>query len=264
MVRFVRVLWFLFGVSRMFFPGFSKAVAAGQIAAMLVFTIAGLSLLAFTGLAFAGALPWMELAVSYGGVPVKWAGPGLQIGLTALFLLLAVYVPTSRQVLMLEATHRKFALSMDDITSAYQAAHLADRKEAFRMQREFDAVKERYEYLKKHPDLPEIDAELLTIAAQMSQESRELARTFSDENVERARQSLQQRKRDAEELHHRIQSANAASRDLRREIEDVEYEEGSAASQLMRLRDELSELESRIHGKNVRKGRHLRPVVDAS
>ena len=60
MVRFVRVLWFLFGVSRMFFPGFSKAVAAGQIAAMLVFTIAGLSLLAFTGLAFAGALPWMR------------------------------------------------------------------------------------------------------------------------------------------------------------------------------------------------------------
>lgn len=248
----------------MLFQGFSKAVAAGQIAAMLVFTITGLVLLACTGLAFAGVLPWLELAVSYGGVPVEWAGPAVQIGLTALFLLLAVFVPTSRQVMMLEATHRDFAVSMDDITSAYQAAHLADRKEAFRMQREFDAVKERYEYLKKHPDLPEIDADLLTIAAQMSHQSRELAKTFSDENIERARDSLKQRRRDAEELQHRIQEAHAASRDLRREIEDVEYEEGSAASQLMRLREELSEIESRIAGNGARKGRHLRPVKGVS
>lgn len=242
---------------------FSKFVAAGQIAAMLIFTTAGLALLVCSGLAFAGVLPWLEISATLGGVPVAWAGPALQIGLTALFLLLAVYVPTSRQVMMLEATHRNFAVSMDDITSAYQAAHLADRKQAFEMQREFDAVRERYEYLKKHPDLPEIDAELLTIAAQMSQQSRDLAKTFSDENVERARESLKQRRRDAEELHQRIQSANAASRDLRREIEDVEYEEGSAASQLMRLREELSELEARIAGKGARKARHLRPVSDA-
>lgn len=248
----------------MLFQGITKVSAAGQIVAMLVFTIAGLALLAATGLSFAGILPWMEVSVSYGGVPVEWAGPALQIGLTALFLLLAVYVPTSRQVMMLEAAHRDFAVSMDDITSAYQAAHLADRKEAFKMQREFDAVKERYEYLRKHPDLPEIDADLLTIAAQMSQQSRDLAKTFSDENVERARESLKQRRRDAEELQHRIQHAHAASRDLRREIEDVEYEEGSAASQLMRLREELSEIESRIAGKGVRKGRHLRPVTGVS
>ena len=260
----MRVLWFLFRVWKMYFQGLSKAVAAGQIVAMLIFTLTGLAMLVCTGLALAGILPWLEIPVSYDGAPVEWAGPALQMGATALFLLLAVYVPTSRQVLMLEATHRDFIISMDDIASAYKAAHLADRKEAFQKQREFDAVRERYEYLKTHPDLPEIDAELLTIAAQMSQESRELARTFSDENVERARESLKQRRRDAEELHQRIEAANAASRELRREIEDVEYEEGSAASQLMRLREELSELEARIHGKAVRKGSYLRPVSDAS
>lgn len=248
----------------MFFKSLSGIAAAGQIAAMFVFTLAGLALLCATGLAFAGVLPWLDLPVSYNGAPVPWAGAAAQVSLTALFLLLAVYVPTSRQVLMLEASHREFAVSMDDILSAYQAAHLADRKQAFSMQREFDAVRERFEYLKTHPDLPEIDAGLLTIAAQMSQQSRELAKTFSEENVERARESLKQRRRDAEELQERIQSANAASRELRREIEDVEYEEGSARSQLMRLREELSELEARIAGKGARTGRHLRPVSDVS
>jgi predicted nucleic acid-binding Zn-ribbon protein len=165
--------------------------------------------------------------------------------------------------MMLEASHRDFAIGMDDITHAYQAAHLADRREAFSMQREFYAVRERYEYLKSHPDLPEIDGELLTIAAQMSQQSRDLARTFSQERVARAKESLEQRRKDAQELEERIQAANAASRELRREIEDVEFAESSAASQFMRLREELSELEARITGKGLRKGRHLRPVSDA-
>ena len=248
----------------MFFQGFSKLAAIGQLAAMAIFTLAGLALLGATALAFAGVLPWIDLPISFGGEPVIWAGAAAQVVLTALFLLLAVYVPTSRQVLMLEAAHREFAVSMDDILSAYQAAHLADRKQAFSMQREFDAVRERFEYLKKHPDLPEIDAKLLTIAAQMSHQSRDLAKTFSEENVERARESLKQRRRDAEELQERIQSANATSRELRREIEDVEYEEGSARSQLMRLREELSELEARIAGNGARTGRHLRPVSDVS
>lgn len=239
---------------------YSKSVAAGQIAAMIIFTIAGLALLTCSALAFAGVLPWVEVAASYGGTQIVWAGQAFQLGLTALFLLLAVYVPTNRQVMMLEAAHRKFAVSMDDITGAYKAAHLADRKQGFEMQREFDAVRERYEYLRKHPDLPEIDAELLTIAAQMSAQSRDLAKTFSDENVARAQDSLKQRLKDAQELQERIQAANAASRDLRREIEDVEYEEGSAASQLMRLRDELVDIEARVANDGARRGRHLRPV----
>lgn len=248
----------------MFFQVFSRIIVAGQIAAMLIFSLAGLALLIATGLAFAGVLPWLEIAVSYDGMPVAWAGQAAQIALTAFVLLLAVYVPTNRQVMMLEATHRDFAVSMDDITNAYQAVHLADRKAAFEMQREFDAVRERFEYLRTHPDLPEIDTELLTIAAQMSQQSRDLARSFSDDNVTRARESLRQRRKDAEELEDRIQTANAASRDLRRQIEDVEFAESSAAAQFMRLREELTELEARIVGKGARKGRHLRPVSDAS
>ena len=245
-------------------PSFLRIAAVGQTVAMVLFTLTGLSLLIATALAFAGILPWLELPLFYNGVSIEWAGQAAQIGLTALMLLLAVYVPTNRQVMMLEAAHRDFAVSMDDITNAYRVVHLADRRKTFEMQREFDAVRERFEYLKGHPDLPEIDGELLTIAAQMSQQSRDLARTFSEEMVTRAEESLRQRKKDAEELEERIQTANAASRELRRQLEDVEFAEGSAASQFMRLREQLSEIEARINGKGARKGRHLRPVSDAA
>ncbi len=234
---------------------------AGQLIAMVLFSTLGLSLLALTGLAFFGYLPWIELPLSLNGEPVVWAGQAAQIGLTTLFLLLSVYVPTNRHVMMLEASQRDFALSMDDITRAYQAAHLADRKVAFEMSREFDSVRERYEFLRTHPDLPEIDAELLTVAAQMSQQSRDLAKTFSADRVKRAENVLRQRMEDAEELQSRIEAANAASRDLRRQIEDVDFQERSAASQLMRLREDLTELEARIGLKTaVKNGRHLRPV----
>lgn len=248
----------------MFYDGLTKTVMAGQLVAMVLFSITGLSLLVATGLAFAGWIPWVELAISFAGEPVPWAGQAMQLGLTALFLLLAVYVPTNRQVMMLEATHRKFAISMDDITRAYQTVHLADRKKAFEMTREFDAVRERYEYLRKHPDLPEIDAELLTIAAQMSQQSQDLAQSFAEDRVQRAEDSLRQRKEDAVLLKNRIENANAVSRDLRRQIDDVEFEESSAASQLMRLREDLAELETRIAGSVSQKGPHLRSVSDAS
>ncbi|MEM7724690.1 MAG: DNA repair protein, partial [Pseudomonadota bacterium] len=147
---------------------------------------------------------------------------------------------------------------------SYKAVHLADRQKAFKMTREFDAVRERYEHLRKHPDLPEIDAELLTIAAQMSQQSQDLAQSFAEDRVQRAEESLHQRKEDAELLQARIENANAVSRELRRQIDDVEFEESSAASQLMRLREDLAELETRITGSVSAKGPHLRPVSDAS
>ncbi|MEO1537627.1 MAG: DNA repair protein [Pseudomonadota bacterium] len=239
----------------------TRAIIVGQLIAMLVFSIAGLALLIATGLAVAGVLPWIELSIAFAGQQVAWAGQAAQISVTALFLLLSLYVPTNRHVMMLEATHRDFAVSMDDITQAYQAVHLADRRKAFDMTREFDSVRERFEYLRTHPELPDIDAELLTVAAQMSHQSRELARDFAEDRVTRAEEALKQRRDDAVELQARIQAANAASFTLRREIEDVEFEESSAASQMRRLREELLELEARIGLRTANKiARHLRPV----
>lgn len=247
----------------MFFQHYSRAAAIGQTAAMALIALSALSLLVLSALASAGIIPWVMLPLSYDGIPVGWAGQAAQVGLTVLLILLAVYIPTSRQVLMLEAAHRDFAIGMDDVTRAYQAAHAADRKGAFEMKREFDAVRERFQYLRTHPDLPEIDAELLTVAAQMSQQSRELAETFSDEKVARAQESLRQRRKDADELQDRIQQAHAAIREIRRDLDDVEIEESSVAAQMSRLREEFVEIEARVAGAHGKRGRHLQPVRDA-
>ena len=194
-----------------------------------------------TSLSVAGVLPWPEIVLSYAGQPVPWFGMAAQIGLTVLLVLLSLYLPSSRRVLRLEASHRRFEIDMDDITRAYRAAHWADRKEMFDMQREFDAVRERYQHLKSQPELAEMDAELLTIAAQMSEQTRDLASVYSDAKVTRVRDQLVQRRADAQTLETQIQKAHANLRDLKRMMQDVNVEEDKVASQLRTLQDEITE-----------------------
>ncbi len=74
-------------------------------------------------------------------------------------------------------------------------------------------MRARLDHLSKHPDLSQMEPELLQLAAQMSMQSRELARAFSDPKVARARIFLQQRQEDAHTLSERIARARA---DLRR------------------------------------------------
>jgi len=251
----------------MYFNRFSRLAAIGQAMAMVGVAALGISLLIVTLLSSAGVLPWLELPAGFGDTYVTWSGRAVQIGLTVLVLMLAIYVPSGRHVLRLEASHRDFRLGMDDITRAYEAAHASDRKGAFQLKREFDAVRERFEHLHHHPNLPEIDAELLTVAAQMSQQSRGLAEAFSEEKIARVTESLEQRRKDADELETRIQSAHATIRDVRRQLDEVEVEEASVAAQLGRLREDMAELEARLAGNLAQigaKGRHLRPVSDAS
>ena len=221
---------------------FSRLTGIGQIAAMVTFGAAALVGVVATGLSLAGILPWPEIAISYDGAVVPWAGMALQIGVTALFVLTAVFMPSARRVLRLENSHRKFAIDMDDVTRAYRAAHMADRAETFEVRREFDAVRERYTFLKAQPDLAEMDAELLTIAAQMSEQSRELAEVYSDAKISRVRDALVQRHADAKALDARIQQSYGDLRDLKRLMEDVGAEESSVTAQLQRLRDEMAQI----------------------
>jgi hypothetical protein len=199
--------------------------------------------LSATILAFSGVLPWPEISADFGGAELPWFGKALQVGLTALLLMLAAIFPAAHRVMRLETSHRRFEIGMDDITRAYRAAHMADRAEMFGMQREFDAVRQRYKHLRELPELAEIDAELLTVGAQMSQQSQEMAEAFSDEKVARVTESLKQRLRDAETLQTRIQSAHAAIRVIRRLTDEVDIEESTVAAQMQRLREELAELD---------------------
>ncbi len=166
----------------------------------------------------------------------------LQIGVTALLLLIASFIPSNIRVLRLEAAHSEFRIGMRDVRTAYELAHAHDRADTFKMHGEFDGIRERFEFLRDHSDLEELDGELLTIAAQMSHQSRDLARVYSDDKVARVRDALVQRRVDADLLHERIQTAHATIREVRRALDDVEIEEASVGSQMQRLWDEVTEL----------------------
>ena len=146
-----------------------------------------------------GLAPWLRLDVGLGGVSTD-AGPAIQFGLTLFLLGLCFFVPMNDRVMRLETSHRSFRVTMWDVAQAYQAAHAADRDGCFSLKSEFDSVRERLEHLRRHPDLGTLEPELLEIAAQMSHESRELGEIYSTERVERAKQFLQQRQEEADQM----------------------------------------------------------------
>lgn len=194
-----------------------------------------------TMLSALGVLPWLSMQASFGADPID-AGAYIQIGLTCLILMLAFYLPANARMMALENNHRKFALNMHDIVDAYQVAHAADRSGAFSLGSEFDAVKERMAFLRDHPDLQALEPQILELAAQMSHVSQELADTYGDAKVARARTFLQQRQEEIEQFQHRIEDAQTIQHELRQWTHDIEIEESIAKSQLRRLRDELFEL----------------------
>ena len=121
---------------------------------------------------------------------------------------------------------------MADVAEAYHHAHAGDRQGVFRLSSEFDQVRERIEYLRDHPDLKLLEADVLTLAAQMSQQSHRLAEIYSDERVARAKDFLQQRQEEAEEQQRRIVEALG---DLPRDrplVEQGGARGGEVASQL--------------------------------
>ncbi len=189
-----------------------------------------------------GILPWLSLQAGLSNGATIDAGVYVQAGLTALILMLVFYLPSNARMMALENTHRKFTMNMQDVAGAYQVAHAADRSGAFALASEFDAVKERMAFLRDHPDLQGLEPQMLELAAQMSQISQELAETYGDTKVERARAFLRQRQEEVEQFQHRIEDAQTIQHELRQWTRDIEIEESIAKSQLARLRDELFDL----------------------
>jgi hypothetical protein len=188
-----------------------------------------------------GLVPWLRLDIGLGDTSVD-AGVAVQLGLTLLLLGLCFFVPMNDRVMRLENSHRTFQVTMWDVAQAYQAAHAADRDGCFRLKSEFDSVRERLEYLRRHPDLGRLEPEVLEMAAQMSHESRDLAEVYSTERVDRARQFLRQRQQEANETTERVRAAIATCRELKGWLERVEIEEDRASSEVARLKEELEPL----------------------
>lgn len=209
---------------------------------MTVITLAAILASAALFAAAAGALPWPAIPISIAGSETFDIGPPALLGLCLVLVSLCAFLPAAIRVRRLEATHRDFALRMEDVARAYWAAHRADRTGIFRLEREFDAVRERALFLANHPDLGELDHSLVELASQMSTESRELARIYSDEKVARARDTLARRTEDVVRLERQIEAAHGVCTQLKRDLDAVEVEEAVIRSRLARLDAELAEL----------------------
>ncbi len=208
----------------------------------------GLVVLVALGLAAAslaaasGLLPWPQLALFFGGAAVPQAGMWLQLGLTGLFIALTFYLPANLRMTRLERSHRSFAMGMEDVSHAYRMAHAADRAGVFALSGEFDTMRTRLEHLRHHPDLAHLEPELLQLAAQMSHETRDLARAYSDDKVNRARMFLRQRQEEAHALTDRLAITRRTCDELRRWLTDIEAEERIAQQQIRRLEADLKEI----------------------
>ncbi len=219
-----------------------QAQSVLQIVALYLVVGLTITLIAALLLGFVGVMPWPELGFSWGGVAVDGAGKYAMIGLTLLFCLLCFFLPANARMARLEGSHRSFQISMEDVKRAYALAHLADRKGVFSLSSEFENMRQRMELLRKHPDLSHLEPELMELASQMSFESRDLARAYSEDKVNRAKGFLQNRQEEVELMQDRIKLATYTTNELRRWLQDVEVEERKNHEQIRRLEADLREV----------------------
>lgn len=207
--------------------------------AMVVLAIVALAAIAYTLASAFGVMPWLTFSATFGEWSMPQAGMVVQIALTVILASLLFFMPSANRIIALERSHRKFQVSMEDVARAYHLCHTADRAGVFTMSSEFDAVRERLSYLRDHPDLDSLEPQLMELAAQMSQQSRELADIYNDEKVARAKTFLRQRQEEAERQQQLIVEAHHALRDIRKWSQQVELEESVVASQLSQLEEQL-------------------------
>jgi hypothetical protein len=246
-----------------------------HVISLYVLGLAALAMVVATALSAVGILPWLTLQAGFGGAVSPNAGMVVQIGLTALVVMIAAFFPSSTRILALEKSHRDFRISMQDVAEAYHTAHVADRKGVFTLSSEFDQVRERLDYLRQHPDLKLLEADILTLAAQMGQQSHRLAEVYNDQRVARAKDFLAQRQKEAEEQQARIAEALKVCREIMRWNSQVELDEAMVASQLQQLDEQLQatlpalgyslegarpEPEAAVHGQSVTRPDNIFPM----
>lgn len=213
-----------------------------QRVALFVFSVVAVVMIASCGLATFGVIPWIDWTFSWNGATIPNAGMYLQIALAIVATSLCAFLPTNARVLALETSHRRFDIAMDDVAMAYDRVHRADRESTFALSSQFEEMKDRLSYLTEHPDLGDLEPPLLELAAQMSFMSKELAETYSDENVERARIFLRQRQQEVAKFEKRLKHARVIADELKHWLHDVKMEEQLAAVQLDELCAELLEI----------------------
>lgn len=210
-----------------------------QRVSFFLITCFGVGLVAYSVAAAAGLVPWLTLPLTFGTATYADAGMWIQIGVASLALSLMFFLPGNARIMALETSHRSFHMGMRDVAKAYAAAHRADRDGVFTLSSEFDSVRERIAFLRDHPDLGDLEPSVLEVAAQMSHVSRELATTYSDSNIQRARDFLMARQQEIADFNTRLDEAKAVAAEIGQWHRQVELDEDVAEAQLVRLCEEL-------------------------
>ena len=206
---------------------------------LVLILLIGLSAIVYTSLSSVGLAPWLTFTATFNDFAYPQAGMVTQIVVTIILASLFFFMPSAGRIMSLERTHRDFKMTMEDVARAYHVCHTADRSGVFTLSSEFDAVRERLAYLRDHPDLDSLEPQVMEVAAQMSQQSRELSDIYNDEKVERAKTFLRQRQEEVERQQTLIVEANHALQDIRKWSQQIELEESVVASQLNRLEELL-------------------------
>lgn len=213
-----------------------------QRLSIAIITVAALGMAAYTIACAFGVAPWLDVSLNFGTYILADAGIFVQISITVLALTLLFYLPSHARMMALETSHRSFHVNMRDVARAYAASHQADREGVFTLSSEFDSIRDRIAFLRRHPDLDALETDVMELAAQMSHVSRELAHTYSDTNVQRARDFLISRQEDIAEFEDRVRLAKNVAEELTRWRTRVELEESIAQSQMDQLRRELEDI----------------------
>jgi len=217
-------------------------IALMQRLSLILFAALALGLIVTTALATLGAVPWVTLPLEWNGAAIPAAGLYAQVGLTIFALSLCFFLPANWRMMRLEDSHRRFELGVNDITRAYHAAHAADRDGLFRTQDALDDMRDRVSFMRDHPDLGQLEPEILDLAAKMSHISRDLADAYCDDRVSRARSFLKERQYEVDRFNDRLAHARAIHSEFSNWITRIELDENVARAQMERLLDELETL----------------------
>ncbi len=219
-----------------------RAVHAMQKISLGAIMLIAVGLVGTALAAAVGVMPWLDLTVQWGGAQVANAGMYLQIFAAALVSSMVFFLPSNRRIMQLERSHRDFQIGMDDIVQAYHICHTADRADTFTLSSEFDAVRERLVMMRNHPDLQQLEPGILEVAAQMSQQSRQLAEVYSEEKVQRARDFLRQRQEELVTYQADIARAMEHCSELKTWRSTVEAEEELQAAKIEQLERDLGDI----------------------
>jgi hypothetical protein len=189
-----------------------------------------------------GQLHWQQLMHPIERYVVNDNGIVLQISICLFLVLAALLLSTLSRLARLERLQKTSALSLPDIATAYRLSHAADRKGAFALVGEFDQMRLRMDHLRNHPDLQDLQDDLLQIAAQMSMQTRDLARIYSDENVKGATDFLRQRQLDVQALSDQLTIARTTCDELLACSNTVDADDDQIRQHIEQLEHELKDI----------------------